>query len=103
MPIVRKIAFQTYMLYDGTNAAECLAWLNNAPGGLSSAGPVDAPNGWVIESTDADGTLNLNCPGGNGGGGLPMPWPVGFGSPRSGPYVGYPGPLDDSVLMDAPE
>lgn len=76
MGLLRKIMVLTYMQYDGANAAECLAWFNNPPAGQHGAG-VEAPNGWVITSTDVDGTLHLDCPGGNGGGGFPFTWEVG--------------------------
>lgn len=101
MPPVRKIAVQTMLENTGNNAAECLAWFNDHQ--LQLLEPV--PNGWVITHTAPDGTLTLDCPGGNGGGGFPVTWPVGGFSPLLGEdTIAYPNDGADvrANMIDAP-
>jgi hypothetical protein len=100
MPTVRKVAYTTVQYYDGTNAAEALAFLKAAPAGSDIMGPGQ----WIIESTDPDGTLRINDPALQGGEGFPFAWPVGWGVTYRASSFGMPmSSADiDALYVDAP-
>lgn len=102
MPAVRKVPYVTFMIYDGTNASECLEWVNSHGLNTGFGSILDAPNGWTITNTAQDGTLTIDCPGGNNGAGWAQTWAPGQGSQltRSGVYS--PCDVSDFDWIDAP-